>query len=202
MHFSLHNEEILTLNAENEYDERLLMKIYWDYRHSYNPVARLSAEIEIEIMEMAKSEEPYQALVERDSTVGNQKLIQLVNDMYHSGDVYLKDVSELTCFPLNQWLTDDYSLNTVWIGLLKLAESIKTANVSDDIERFTILLKFLYYISSKRGIRKIYLEILYTVLHDPTLSLDSITFPTFTQYTNIQHMTVVMNSIDFHSQHS
>ncbi|UJR11109.1 hypothetical protein I4U23_015291 [Adineta vaga] len=190
---------------ENDYDERLLIKLYWDYHHSYNPIARLSSEIEREILETVKNEEHYQSTVEQDAMIKNQKLIQLVNDIYHSGDVHLKEFSEFNYFPLNQWLTDEYSLKIIWIGLLKLAESLKTTinnDTIDNIQRFKLLLNFLHYISNKHGIKKIYLEILNTVLQVQELSLNSISFPPFTQYNSIQHTTVVMNAIDFTSEHS
>jgi hypothetical protein len=200
MHSSLHTDEVLKQTDENEYDERLLTKLYWDYRNLCNPIARLSSEILD-----TKTEVQYQPISGYDSSVVNQEHVHLVNDMYHSGDVHLKDISELSCFPLNRWLTDEYRLNIVWIGLLKLADSIKTtatSNSNDDFERFQLLLDFLHYISIKRAIRPFYLQILNTVLRVPTISLRSITFPPFTQYNNIQHISVTMNAINFHLNHS
>ena len=35
---------------QNEYNEMLLKKLYWDYRDSYNPMARLSATMEADII--------------------------------------------------------------------------------------------------------------------------------------------------------
>ena len=176
---------------ENEYDERLLTKLYWDYRHSYNPIARLSEEI-ID----TKIEVPYRPTIGQHSSVIKQKQVHLVNDLYHTGDVQLKNINELSCFPLNRWLTDEYQLNIVWIGLFKLADSIKTTTpTEDDLERFELLLNFLHYISN----RPFYIQILNTVLRSSNLSL---TFPPFTQYHNIQQISVVMNAINFNSHHS
>ena len=174
MHPSSHSDEVLKLADENEYDERLLTKLYWDYRNLCNPIARLSTEIEVELLN-TNDEVQDEPTSEYNSSVTSQGHGNLVNDMYHTGDVCLKDISQLCCFPLNQWLTDEYKLNIVWIGLLKLADSIKNDN--DDIERFELLLDFLDYISRKRAIRLFYLEMLNTVLRVPTLSLESVTFP-------------------------
>jgi hypothetical protein len=204
MHPSSHSDDVLKLNDQNEYDQKLLTKLYWDYRDSYNPIARLSTEIEAEILD-TKTESQYQPTSGYDSFVTSHEHVHLVNDIYHSGDVCLKDISELSCFPLNQWLTDEYKLNIVWIGLLKLADTIKTdtnRNSNDDIERFQLLLDFLHYISLKRSIRLFYLEMLNTVLRLPTISLKSIIFPPFTQYNNIQQISVIINAIHFNSNHS
>ncbi|CAF4113732.1 unnamed protein product [Rotaria sp. Silwood2] len=204
MHLSSHTHEMLKLADENEYDERLLAKLYWDYRDSHNSIARLSIEIEEELLD-TRMETPYQPTSGYDTSVENHEQVHLVNDVYHSGDMRLKDISELCCFPLSQWLTDEYRLNIVWIGLLKLADSIKTAATShgkEDLERFQLLLDFLHYISGKRAIRPIYLQMLNTVLQVPALSLKSITFPPFTQYHNIQQVSVIMSAIDFNWNHS
>lgn len=165
MYPSSNSDDVVKLMEENEYGERLLTKLYWDYRHLYNPMARLSAEIETELVN-ARTEVPYQPTVGCDVSVTNQEKAPPVHRIYSSGDVYLKDISELSCFPLNQWITDEFSLNIVWIGLLKLSSSIRTTRTSqsdNDIERFQLLLDFLYYISKKRGIRPFYLQVLNTV---------------------------------------
>ncbi|CAF1024726.1 unnamed protein product [Adineta steineri] len=205
MYQSTHTKnEDLNLIDTNEYDEKLLAKLYWDYRDSYNPLTRLSSELETEILDTT-SETHYQPISRYNSTIVNRRHPQLVNDIYHSGDVNLKDISELNCFPLNQWLTEEYKLNIIWIGLLKLADSIKpsdTNNSNDDLERFKLLLDFLCYISGKHTIQPIYLHMLNTVLQVPALSLKSITFPPFTQYHNIKQTSVVMSAIDFNSTHS
>ncbi|CAF3342468.1 unnamed protein product [Rotaria socialis] len=205
MHPSLYPDETTKLGEEHEYDERLLAKLYWDYRNSYNPTARLSAEIEAEMLN-TRNEERYQPMAGyNSSSIVNHEQIQLVNDMYSRGDVYLKEISKMSCFPLSQWLTDEYALANVWVGLLKLADAIKTTetgNINDDIQRFELLLDFLLYISSKRGIRPFYLQMLNTVLHVPTISMESVVFPPFTQYNNIQHITVTMSDIVFNIGHS
>ncbi|CAF1052665.1 unnamed protein product [Rotaria sp. Silwood1] len=204
MHLSPHSKEMLKLADENEYDEQLLTKLYWDYHHSYNPIARLSTEMEEELLDKT-TEAPYHQTYGYDSSVASHEQDHHVNDMYRSGDVRLKDISEIRCFPLSQWLTDEYRLNIVWIGLLKLADSIKTAASShgkEELERFQLLLDFLHYISGKHAIRSIYLQMLNTVLQGPSLSLKSVTFPPFTQYHNVQQISVIMNAIDFDWHHS
>ena len=205
MHSSPYSKEMLQFIDEDEYDDRLLAKLYWDYRHLYNPSAQLSAEIEAAILDAEGNEqhEPHSdchIVHAEDHRVGH-----LVNDMYHSGDVRLKNTSELGCFPLNKWLTDEYTPNMVWLGLLQLADSIKLARTKtyyDDIARFTLLLDFLHYISNKRAIRPYSLQILHTVLNVPTISLTPIPFPPFTQYTNIQQVSVTPSAICFDSQHT
>ncbi|CAF1051816.1 unnamed protein product [Didymodactylos carnosus] len=114
---------------------------------------------------------------------------EMTDYLYGSGDVNLKDSEALRCFPLSRWLKDDYQLKNIWIGLFKFGERLKTVesdHKKDDIERFEMLLDFLHYISSKCSSEPFYLQMLKSILKAPTLPLGSISYPSFTQYTNIQ----------------
>ena len=188
------SNETLELN-----DERLVTKFYFDYRSSYNPMARLSIELENELLNTMPKVSPYQPIVEHHSSTFEKRP---VTDLYRQGDLRLKDLAELKIFPLSQWLTDEYKLNIVWIGLLKLADSLKTNSQTIEIERFLLLIDFLHFISAKQGIQLVYLQILKTVLQTPNLLINTIHYPPFTQYHNIQHTTAVMNAIDFNSHRS
>ncbi|CAF1091829.1 unnamed protein product [Didymodactylos carnosus] len=116
--------------GDEENDERSLAKLHWDYRDSYNPTARLSAEMEAEIT--TSSATRYQPAPQHGSTVINPEQIHLVDDMYKNEDVRLKDSWELCWFPLSRWLTDEYQLKAVWIGLLKLADSVKISAADNE----------------------------------------------------------------------
>ena len=204
MHPSPYPDAGSALIDEQDSDERLLIKLYWDYRHCHNPLVRLSAEIEAELLSTSDESSYAPTLGYRPST-GNNEQTPRVNLMYQSGDVRLKNVSELGCFPLNKWLTSEYAGNSIWIGLLQQAESLKGAATTashDDLERYELLLDFLHYIAVKNGMRPFYLRILITVLKDPTKSLKSIVFPPFAQYKNVQQVSVTPSAIDFNARHS
>ncbi|CAF1688242.1 unnamed protein product, partial [Adineta ricciae] len=113
-----------TLLESKEYDEKLLAKLYWDYRDSYNPTARLSAQMEEEIRSLSSTQSyrPTWEIFRMHST--NYRSSSLT-DLYSNGDVILKDSRELKCFPLSQWIKDEYKLQNVWIGLFKFIEEIK-----------------------------------------------------------------------------
>ncbi|CAF1173025.1 unnamed protein product [Didymodactylos carnosus] len=187
---SISNDEIEKLFQSKKYNEKLLAKLYWDYRDSYNPTARLSAQMEKEIC-CTSSIKSYQPVWESCSYSTNYSPLRLVDHLYDSGDVNLKDSEALKCFPLSRWLKDDYQLKNIWIGLFKFAERLKTIesdHKKDDIERFEMLLDFLHYISDKCSSKPFYLQMLKSILKAPTLPLGSISYPSFTQYTNIQEI--------------
>ena len=184
------NDEIQKLFESKKYNEKLLAKLYWDYRDSYNPTARLSAQTEKEIR-CTSSIKSYQPVWESCSHSTNYSPLRLVDHLYGSGNVDLKDSRELKCFPLSRWLKEEYQLKNVWIGLFKFIEQLKTVtNVGekDEIERFEILLDFLHYISGKCSSQPFYLQVLRSILKAPTLTLGSVSYPSFTQYTNIQEL--------------
>ena len=181
-----------------KYNEKLLSKLYWDYRDSYNPTARLSAQMEQEIC-CTSSTKSYQPVWESYSYPTNYISLSLVGHLYSSGDAHLKDSEQLRCFPLTRWFTDEYRLKNIWIGLFKFVKNLKTVDndhKKDDIERFEILLDFLHYISSKCSIQPFYLQILKSILKTSVLPLRSIEYPLFIQYKNIQEISVQCNHID------
>ncbi|CAF1305635.1 unnamed protein product [Rotaria sordida] len=183
------------------YNETLLKKLYWNYRDSYNPIARLSVEMETDILSN-HSVTLYRPASEHCSHITNYCAVRLVDDLYNNGDVYLKDCSNQHWLPLSQWLTDENNLKNIWIGLLKLADHIKTVaagNNTDDIKRFEGLLDFLHYISNKRKINPFYLQILKTTLKLSTISLSSVEFPPFIRYHNVERIRVVNENIHFSS---
>ncbi|CAF1239602.1 unnamed protein product [Rotaria sordida] len=146
---STSNDEIEKLFQNKKYNEKLLAKLYWDYRDSYNPTARLSVQMEKEICGTS-STKSYQPVWESCSYSTNYSPLRLVDHLYSSGDVNLKDSEDLRCFPLSRWLKDEYQLKNIWIGLFKFAEQLNTVESDhrkDDIERFEMLLDFLHYIS-------------------------------------------------------
>ncbi|CAF1440182.1 unnamed protein product [Rotaria sordida] len=182
------NDEIEKLFQSKTYNEKLLAKLYWDYRDSYNPTARLSTQTEKEIC-CISSTESYEPIWESYSYSTNYNSLDLVYYLYGSGDVNLKDSKELRCFPLSRWLKDEYQLKNIWIGLFKFAEQLNTIesdHKKDDIERFEMLLDFLHYITGKCSTQPFYLQMLKSILKVPNLPLKSVSYPEFTRYTNIQ----------------
>ncbi|CAF3758362.1 unnamed protein product [Rotaria sordida] len=152
---STSNDEIEKLFQNKKYNEKLLAKLYWDYRDSYNPTARLSVQMEKEICGTS-STKSYQPVWESCSYSTNYSPLRLVDHLYSSGDVNLKDSEDLRCFPLSRWLKDEYQLKNIWIGLFKFAEQLNTVESDhrkDDIERFEMLLDFLHYISVPLNIK-------------------------------------------------
>ncbi|CAF4444796.1 unnamed protein product [Rotaria sp. Silwood2] len=185
------------LLENNRNNVRLLEKLYWDYRDSYNPTVRLSEMIEAEIISSSASQSPVKNLVYSQPSA-NYHPFSLTTDMYESGNVNLKKSSELHCFPLNRWLKSDYELKEVWIGLLKLAIAVKDAAAignRDPMEEFEILLDFLEYIAHKRSIKAFYLKMLKSVLIEATISWTSIIFPQFTSYNKIQEISCYQQQI-------
>ena len=188
-------EEIYT------YSERLLKKLHWDYRDSYNPIARLSAQMEASILD-TKSAIGHHSTSQSYSNVTSYNYGRVVDDLYNYENVNLRDYSNEHWLPLSQWLNDENQLKTICIGLLKLVDSTKTeaaGNDTDDIKRFEGLLDFLHYIPNKRIFQPFYLQMLNTALKAPTISLRSITFPRFISYENIEEVSVLNDRINFES---
>jgi hypothetical protein len=199
MYPSTTSGELQKLFESKKYNEKLLAKLYWDYRDSYNPTARLSAQMEAEIRSTSSTQR-YQPVWESSSLGTNYNSMHLVNNLYCSGDVNLKDSSALTYFPLSRWLTSEYQLNNIWIGLLKLVEQLKTEKTADQqnkIEQFEMLLNFLHYVSAKCSIQPFYLQLLRSILKAPTNLLRSVSYPKFIQYENIQDTSFQLSLFQF-----
>ncbi|CAF1466508.1 unnamed protein product [Adineta ricciae] len=193
------NDELHKLFQSKKYNEKLLGKLYWDYRDSYNPTARLSEDMEKDIRQMS-STQSFQPVSNNSSYSTNYNSCRLVDYLYGSGDVDLKHSKELHCFPLSRWLKDEYQLKHTWIGLLKFAEDVKALHEGDNhknaFERFEILLDFLYYISDRCSSKPYYLQMLKSFLRAPTTTAISFSYPTFTAYVNIQETTVQTHRIN------
>ena len=170
-------------------NERLLGKLYWDYRDFYNSEARLTKELE-KVIFYTCSTSPYHSTLPDCSFSTCDQRIDLTDDMYRNGSVDLKDESQLDLFPLVKWLGGDYQLKTVWVGLLKKASCATTRNYKDEMEKFEILLDFLHYISVRTYIRPFYLQMLRTVLKTPAIIVQSHLFPIFGQYNSIEEISV------------
>ncbi|CAF1319399.1 unnamed protein product [Rotaria sp. Silwood1] len=141
----------------------------------------------------------YQPVWENCPHATNYNSIRLVDYLYGSGDVNLKDSTELKCFPLTRWLSSEYELKHIWIGLFKFAEQLRTIeadNQKDEIERFEMLLDFLHYISSKCSSKPFYLQMLKSILKAPTETLRSVLYPSFTRYKHIQETTFQSDRIN------
>ncbi|CAF1073549.1 unnamed protein product, partial [Rotaria magnacalcarata] len=191
------NDELEQLFKSKNYNEKLLRKLYWDYRDSYNPLARLSPQMEAEI-QRTSIVSSYKPVWENSVGATNYSSLRLIDNLYGSGDVDLKDSSQLRCFPLTRWLSSEYQLKNIWIGLFKLAEELKTVESNhrqDDGERFELLLDFLHYISDKCSYKPFYLQMLKSIIRGPRLSLRSLSYPSFTRYNNIEEMTFQDNRI-------
>ena len=182
MHSSSSNKSI-----EKQNNEKLLGKLYWDYRDSSNPIVRLPQKIEEEI-KRTSLRNVYQPTREISSQQTNYSFIRLVDSLYSSGDVDLKDSSELQCFPLSRWISSEYELKNIWIGLLKLALEINRGNDQNKIEQFELSLDFLHYIAQKCSIQPFYLQMLRTVVKTLKFSLSSVSFPEFIEYENIEEV--------------
>ncbi|CAF1340953.1 unnamed protein product [Rotaria sp. Silwood1] len=199
MYPSLMSNETPKLFEGKIYNEMLLKKLYCDYRDSYNPTARLSTEMEADILDTG-SVTLYHPASEYCSHITNYSAVRLVDDLYNNGDVDLRDCSKQHWLPLSQWLAVQNDLKNIWIGLLELANRIKTeadGKNTDDIQRFEGLIKFLHYISGKRKTKPFYLQMLKTALKAPTISLTSIEFPRFISYENIEEVSVLKENVDF-----
>ncbi|CAF3595516.1 unnamed protein product [Rotaria sp. Silwood1] len=197
MYPSLMSNETPKLFEGKIYNEMLLKKLYCDYRDSYNPTARLSTELEADILDTG-SPTLYHPASEYCSHITSYSAVRLVDDLYNNGDVDLRDFSKQHWLPLSQWLAVENNLKNVWIGLLKMADHLKTeaaGNNTDDIEQFECLLDFLHYISDKCKIKPFYLQMLKAVLNVPTVFLISVTFPPFIFYQNIEETCLVKEHI-------
>ena len=98
---------------------------------------------------------------------------------------------------MSQWFSTENNLKNIWVGLLELADRFKTeaaGKCTDDIQRFESLLNFLHYISP---IKPFYLQMLKTVIKVPNISMRSITFPQFIQYSSIEETSVIEEELDF-----
>ncbi|CAF1403176.1 unnamed protein product [Adineta steineri] len=185
---STSTDELQKLLTNKNYNVKLLGKLYWDYRDSYNSTARLSAEMEQEIC-CPSATKSYEPIWEKCPNSTNYNFLRLVDGLYGTGDVKLKDSSDLRCFPLSRWVTSEYELKHIWIGLFKFIEELKTIQGDDQkdaIERFELLLDFLHYISSRYSSQIFYLQMLKSILKTSTCSLRSIAYPSFSDYKNIQ----------------
>ena len=189
---------------ENLYNETLLRKLYWNYRDLYNPLARLSAEMESDILHCANSK-PYKMALKHCSYATNYFPIRLVDDLYNNGNVNLIDCSRQKWLPLSQWLIYQNQFNTIWIGLLKMIDCIKASesdNSQDEIERFDKLVDFLHYVSDKLKIKPFYLQMLKTVLRNSTVSLKHVSIPPFIIYQNIEEVSIVRERINLSNNYS
>ncbi|CAF4480400.1 unnamed protein product, partial [Rotaria magnacalcarata] len=179
------------------HNEMLLKKLYWDYRDSYNPTARLSAEMEKDILR-ATSIKLYRQTLKDCSNITNYSAVRLVDDLYKNGNVNLTSCSTQNWLPLCQWLTKGSQLKALWVGLLQLADRFKreaAGKNTDDIQRFECLLKFLHYISDRCQIKPYYLQMLKTTLNVSKISFAFLTFPPFVSYTNIEQIPIVKTFI-------
>ncbi|CAF1080146.1 unnamed protein product [Adineta steineri] len=202
MHSSSKFDEIPKIFDEKTTNESLLKKLYWDYRDSYNPLARLPAEIETDIHYHS---EPYQSSLEHCPRVTNYNTVRLIDDLYKDGEVNLIDCSKQNWLPLSQWLNDDNRLKNVWIGLLKLTDRLKRealGTATDDIQSFEVLLDFLHYISDKCETKPFYLQMLKTALQMPDILSTSVDFPRFIRYSNIEEITFITERLNISSYYN
>ena len=152
------NERILTVFDGKISNESLMKKLYWDYRDSYNPLARLSTEMEATILPNRATQpccsDPEYCLQGTDYTA-----VCLTDDLYECGNVHLRDCSNQHWLPLNQWLSKENTLNVIWIGLLKMTDCLKTstsADNADNIKRFDKMIDFLHYAANRVSLNPFY----------------------------------------------
>ncbi|CAF1186849.1 unnamed protein product [Rotaria sordida] len=198
MYPSMSSNKTPELFGRGENNETLLKKLYFDYRDSYNPLARLSQEMERDTLKSIQVN-LYSSPSEYCKHINNYNVVYLVNDLYSYGNVNLVDCSNRHWLPLSQWMTSENNLKDIWIGLLKMAHCIRiqaTVNDTEDIQRFESLLDFLHYISSKRNVNPFYLQMLKTALKSSTILLAGITFPSFVVYTDINEISFREERID------
>ncbi|CAF3852881.1 unnamed protein product [Rotaria sordida] len=192
----LDSKVIPEIFQDKQYNEILLKKFYWKYRDTYNPASRLSIEMENDILATI-SPRTYQQTSKNYASSTNCT-ISIVDHLYKSGDVKLEEFSMRSWLPLSQWLLKGKQLNTLWIGMLKFADRIKTETAeeaTDEIRRFECLLNFLHYIADICQIEPFFLKMLKTVLKESTISFTLDKFPPFIHYTNIQEFSIVQNRI-------
>ncbi|CAF1315107.1 unnamed protein product [Rotaria sordida] len=191
---------IQKLFESKEYNEKVLIKLYWDYRDSYNPTARLSPQMEAEIRStnLTKSYQPVWA--SSTLSIGNNNPLRLIDYLYSSGDVNLQDNLSLKCFPLSQWLSDHNQPKNIWIGLFKYIEQLQisqTANQQSEIERLEILFDFLCYISRKHDTQPFYFQLLKSILKSSVTLLRTLPYPKLTYYISINETSPQQHRIDF-----
>ncbi|UJR12234.1 hypothetical protein I4U23_016411 [Adineta vaga] len=197
IHSSDSSIEIPKLFQGKFYNEALLKKLYWDYRDSYNPIARLPSEIENQIL---CSYKPviYHSNSENASETTNYPVIQLVDDLYRNGNVTLRDVMNIQWLPLSQWLNNENQFENIWISLLKLVDGCKNPSTMYrlvGIQRLHCLFNFFHYISNKRQIKPFYIQMLKTALNVPIISFNSIIFPPSINYQNIEEVSFIAHRI-------
>ncbi|CAF4009337.1 unnamed protein product, partial [Rotaria sordida] len=186
---STSNDDLQKLFESKKYNEKVLAKLYWDYRDSYNPSARLPEQMEKEIQFSATSLDAYQPVWQTSSYSTTYYQHSVADFLYSRGDVNLKDSNKLRCTPLSRWLGYEYNVRNTWIGLFKIVEELKTFEADkqkDEMERFEMLLDFLHYISGKGSRQPFYLQLLKSILKAPSLSLGSVPYPPFILYNKIQ----------------
>jgi len=194
--FMYSTEQTQQLFDSKNYNEKLLVKLYWDYRDSYNPTARLPREMEDEIR-MKYITQSYRPTWENYSNETKYPAISLTSSLYANGDVHLKDSSELKCFPLCRWLQSEYQLKHVWIGLYKFIEEIKRKPIENEIERVDLLLNFLHFISKRFLIQPFYIQSLRSLLKSLVIIQRDVPYPPFTKYEQIQDCTFQPTRVKF-----
>jgi hypothetical protein len=195
------SDKIPEIFKRKVHNEKLLTKLYWDYQDSYNPIARLSAEMKRDVPCFAKIYEP----ASEHSHVTNYAMVRLVDDLYNKGNVNLIDCSQQQWLPLSEWLSGENQLKNIWVGLLKMVHCLKTSiikNDKDQIERFEKLMDFFHYISAKCHINPFYLQMLTTFMKVSSISLRRVEFPPFINYQNIDELSFVKKHIYLSSDYS
>ena len=185
------------------YEETVLRKLYWDYRDFYNPLACLSAQMDSMIISTLHGT-PTPSTPEYYPQSTNYRNVRLTDGLYKSGSITLSDYSKQHWLPLYRWLSHTDGLKSIWIGLLKTTDSIKTTatNNRENIERFEVLMNFLHYISGRLNIDPFYLQMLKTVLKMPNAISTSFTFPPFSLYSSIEETSFIRNRIHLSSDYN
>ena len=180
-------------------NENTLIKLYWDYRDLFNPIARLSEQMEEEIR-CSSSTQSYQPVWNNYLSNVNLFSSSLQNGLYSSGDVDLKDTYHLSCFPLSRWLNDQNQIKNSWIGLYKMIEEMKKFEPDKrelEMERFEVVLDFLHYVSSKHSpsVNPICFQWLKSILKSSFQR--SVSYPSFEQYKRIGETSFKVSEIHF-----
>ncbi|CAF4420746.1 unnamed protein product [Rotaria sp. Silwood2] len=186
------------------YNESLLKILYWNYRDSYNPIARLPTEIEENIL-CSLHATPYQTAPNYCSHAINHTIVRPIDDLYKKGNVNLKDCSRQHWLPLSQWLNDENNLKTTWIGLLKMIHNLKVTTIlnnRDEIERCEKLINFLYYVSGKLKTKPFYFQMLKKALKMPAALMTIVTCPPFIEYSDIEEISVIRKRINLPSDYT
>ena len=199
MHPSDTPEELPEIFEEAKHNERLLAKLYWDYRDSYNPLARLSAEMEADILNTS-STDVYQLNSTVVSLSTDYTSVRLVDDLYSNGNVNVRGSADQHWLPLSQWLVDKDEWKNLWIDLLKIAMNVKMSNTNHcyiNLEQYEKLLDFLHYISHKIGVNPFYFQMLKTALKASNISFFTLSFPVPMIYKNIDQISFLREHIAF-----